>query len=268
MSKTLREGFTTGSAATGAAMGALALLLGKERKTHCEVPLPPQEEDATSPRGFLTIPIEDVQHISSLCAKACVRKDGGDDPDATHNALIEATVMRTKDAGRIDIEGGEGVGRVTLPGLPVAVGEWAINPGPRRQLALGLRLMAQQWTYAGGIKVSISVPRGEDIARHTFNPRLGIVGGISILGTQGTVKPSSNDAWKATIAQGVHVAHATGCRTLCLATGRRSERLLLACYPELSPQAGVQVADFAEFSLQEAAKYDFERIVWGCFFGR
>ena len=112
------------------------------------------------------------------------------------------------------------------------------------------------------------MPRGADIARHTFNPRLGIVGGISILGTQGTVRPYSHAAWRATIEQGLRVALATGCRTVCLSTGRRSEKLLMARYPDLAPQCFVQAADFAEFSLREAGSLPFERLVWGCFFGK
>ena len=115
---------------------------------------------------------------------------------------------------------------------------------------------------------TVRVPLGSELAQKTFNPRLGIEGGISILGTQGTVRPYSHAAWKATIEQGLAVAAATGCRTLCLTTGRRSERLLMERYPQLPDRCFVQVADFAQFSLHAAGAMSFERIVWGCFFGK
>ena len=118
------------------------------------------------------------------------------------------------------------------------------------------------------LTVVISVPGGEELARHTLNPRLGIQGGISILGTQGTVRPYSHAAWRATVAQGLSVARATGCRTVCLSTGRRSEVLLMRRYPTLPEQAFVQAADFARFSLSEAGRLPLERLVWGCFFGK
>ena len=154
------------------------------------------------------------------------------------------------------------------------VGQAAINPVPRQQIGLALR--AQEYAQAHDpahdgstrLTVYVSVPQGLVLAHKTFNPRLGIEGGISILGTQGTVRPYSHAAWKATIEQGLAVAAATGCRTLCLTTGRRSERLLMERYPELPERCFVQVADFAQFSLHAAGAMNFERIVWGCFFGK
>ncbi len=275
MPKQLREGFSTGSAATAAAMAALRLVLSHalkldEQVSFVHIPLPPSDDMPIEPT--LRIPIHSAVLVDNKQALGIVQKDGGDDPDVTHKAFIHAQIKLNDEAGKIKIEGGQGVGRFTLPGLPLPVGEAAINPAPRKQICAGLELVAKDFGYAGGIEVCISVPNGEEIARHTFNPRLGIVGGISILGTQGTVKPFSHDAWKATIAQGLQVASATGCKSVCLSTGRRSERLLLAKYaqlPEHLPkQAAIQVADFAEFSLQEAAKYSFENIIWGCFFGK
>lgn len=294
----LREGFTTGTAATAAAMAAATVALescvaGNDAASVSAVdaPLPPFTDSpyGEMPAGFLSVPVERVwldEHNSRANitkAIACVVKDGGDDPDATHGARI-VVHMTLKDAPAappapqaptdlptppvILIEGGEGVGRVTLPGLPVPVGEVAINPVPRQQIAHGLRLVAARYGSTRAMRVTIHVPEGAALARHTFNPRLGIVGGISILGTQGTVKPYSHEAWKATIRQGLEVAEATGCATLCLSTGRRSEKLLLALYPHLPVQAAVQVADFAEFSLHEAGRRPFTELVWGCFFGK
>ena len=296
----LREGFTTGTAATAAAMAALEYLLGGTVSGSITVPLPPFAEGGTEsgpqnaeganggtaekPAGTLAVPVLEVQPdpAHARAALACVIKDGGDDPDATHGARIMAHVVlevleapepRTAHENNtsllsVHILGGKGVGRATLPGLPVPVGAPAINPVPRQQIAHGLRTVAARHGYIGALRVTISVPQGEELARHTFNPRLGIVGGISILGTQGTVKPYSHEAWRATIRQGLDVAEATGCTTLCLSTGRRSEKLLLGLYPHLPAQAAVQVADFAEFSLREAGRRPFTELVWGCFFGK
>ncbi len=302
--KVLREGFTTGTAATAAAMAALESLLCKEKGGKCMLtPVPPplsprmpsfaqslvlsqkvmqlkrettagsestQCMESTKNKGFLSIPIAGVHRNHAHSATAFVIKDGGDDPDATHKASIYATVtLGTRPQQQdIVIHGGEGVGRITLPGLPLPVGMAAINPAPRRQISLGLQLIAQKYAYTHSIDVTISVPGGEELAKNTFNPRLGILGGISILGTQGTVKPYSHKAWKATIVQGLEVAAATACTTLCLSTGRRSEKLLLETYPHVLPSWAIQAADFAEFSLSQAGRYPFEQLVWGCFFGK
>ncbi len=265
--KSLREGFTTGSAATGAAMAALTHLLEEQVLSPMTVPLPPGEKGECL-GADLCIPISSVTRHNDKSATAIVQKDGGDDPDVTHKLRIHATVAFTEAHSDIVIDGGEGVGRFTLPGLPLAVGEAAINPAPRRQIRAGLERILQRHAYVGGLDVCIFVPQGVEVARRTLNARLGIVGGISILGTHGTVRPYSHEAWQASIAQALCVAHATGCRSVCLSTGRRSEKLLLARYPHISLQGAVQVADFVKFSLNEAGRYDFEHVVWGCFFGK
>ena len=303
----LREGFTTGSAATGAALAALQLLCHGCAPDTVRVPLPPFASPQQGgngvqpePRGWLVLPVancdsgpapelaarwaaNNFEHCDQppqgiiRSAHASIIKDGGDDPDATSGARITATVVESilpqnreevAEPGNIIIKGGPGVGRVTLPGLPVPVGQAAINPVPRQQIRLALQ--AQKYASADSTRLTVfvSVPLGSELAQKTFNPRLGIEGGISILGTQGTVRPYSHDAWKATIEQGLAVAAATGCRTLCLTTGRRSERLLMERYPQLPERCFVQVADFAQFSLNAAGAMDFERIVWGCFFGK
>ena len=313
MPNTLREGFTTGSAATGAALAALQLLRHGSAPATVRVPLPPfaRPPQGTGwgqpePRGWLELPVANcltgpapelaarwASNSFEFCdpppqgvirsAHASIIKDGGDDPDATSGACITATVVESvapalgtevADHGNIIIKGGPGVGRITLPGLPVAVGQAAINPVPRQQISLALRAQEhdQASTPTGAaqtvLTVFVSVPQGLELAQKTFNPRLGIEGGISILGTQGTVRPFSHAAWKATIGQGLDVAAATGCRTVCLTTGRRSERLLMERYPHLPERAFVQVADFAQFSLHAAGTAGFEQIVWGCFFGK
>ena len=303
----LREGFTTGSAATGAALAALQLLCHGCAPDTVRVPLPPFASPQQGgngvqpePRGWLVLPVancdsgpapelaarwaaNNFEHCDPppqgiiRSAHASIIKDGGDDPDATSGARITATVVESilpqnreevAEPGNIIIKGGPGVGRVTLPGLPVPVGQAAINPVPRQQISLALQ--AQKYASADSTRLTVfvSVPLGSELAQKTFNPRLGIEGGISILGTQGTVRPYSHAAWKATIEQGLAVATATGCRTLCLTTGRRSERLLMERYPQLPERCFVQVADFAQFSLHAAGAMGFEQIVWGCFFGK
>ncbi len=323
MGEKLREGFTTGSAATGAALAALQLLRSGAAPALIRVPLPPFDADIKTgnpspvPRGWLLLPVANcalgpapelaaawsksatpAQSADGMAdappseiiamAHASIIKDGGDDPDATSGARITATVVESAAlAGtapampnrvpvaypdHIIIKGGPGVGRVTLPGLPVPVGQAAVNPVPRQQIIFALNAQEQHAPEAAQrrtcLTVYVSVPDGARLARNTFNPRLGIEGGISILGTQGTVRPFSHEAWKATIEQGLTVARATGCQTACLTTGRRSERLLMARDPKLPERCFVQVADFAQFSLHAVGIMGFERIIWGCFFGK
>jgi len=160
---------------------------------------------------------------------------------------------------------------VTLPGLPVAVGRAAINPAPLAQIERAAQEAlnaANPAGYQGGVHLLIEVEGGEEMATRTLNPRLGILGGISILGTQGVVAPFSLDAWKATIHSGLTVARATGCKTAALSTGRRGERLLMAHRPDPPEQCFVQAADFFAYSTQTAVELGFEEIVWGCFFGK
>ena len=292
--RVLREGFTTGSAATGAALAALRLLLDGERLTEVAVPLPPFDSEG-QPRGWRTLPIAHCATGVAPCeeqnppaaadkaataladgpavAHATIIKDGGDDPDVTNGlpVVVSVTLYAGTPTARpeIALHGGPGVGRVTLPGLPVPVGEVAINPVPREQIRRAIWLwLGRNHALCPPLRVTVSVPGGEAVAGKTFNPRLGIVGGISILGTQGTVRPYSHDAFKATIAQGLQVAHTMHCDCVCLTTGRRSEKLLMALFPALAAHAFVQVADFAQFALHTAGEYGFGRIVWGCFFGK
>ena len=254
----LREGFTTGSAATAAAVAALRYLLCGEQSGSVRVPPPPRAERQTPlcvpVASCASGPADDVRALAARCsavlsvAHACVIKDGGDDPDATHKAEIRATVallaapVPPPDALLLDaaplplyLVGGPGIGRVTLPGLPVPVGQPAVNPAPREQLCAAVRALLSCLSLppgAAALLCVLSVPEGRTIAAHTFNPRLGIVDGISILGTQGTVRPFSHAAWQASIAQGIAVAEATACPGLGMSTGRRSEKLLMARYPD------------------------------------
>ena len=260
MAKKLRSGRTTGTCATAAAMAGVIHLLCGECPAELETPLPPG--------GTLVVPI-DRYEPTKHGVRVTVVKDGGDDPDATHGHDIQAVVNLTQTTSgplSITLDGGRGVGRATLPGLPINVGEAAINPIPRQQIQDGVRLVAE--TMSGEISIIIEVPNGEEIALKTLNGRLGILGGISILGTQGIVKPYSHASWKATIEEGLDVARAQGLDHAIFTTGRRSERLYLEANPEIPELAMAQAADFFAFSMQAAAKRGFKRISWSLFFGK
>jgi cobalt-precorrin-5B (C1)-methyltransferase len=168
----------------------------------------------------------------------------------------------------IDLNGGPGVGRVTKPGLPVRVGEPAINPVPRDQIRRACLEALGRIGQTGHYQLLIEVPEGERLARKTMNPRLGVVGGISILGTRGTVLPFSSASYKGTIESELDVATAAGCHAVGLATGGRSERFLRSRVPGLSTDCLVLTADYFAFSLQQAAARGFASIHLACFFGK
>lgn len=209
----LRCGYTTGTCAAAAAAGAAALLLTGETLPAVRI---------ATPAG-VAVEAELLQHAAGEGWAACaVRKDGGDDPDVTDGALIFARVERTDTPGII-IDGGEGVGRVTLPGLDQPVGEAAINSTPRRMIAEQLESAAAKAGYTGGLRAVISVPEGEALAKRTFNPRLGIVGGISILGTSGIVKPMSETALLDSLYLEMDQRRAAGVEDLLLTPGNYGE---------------------------------------------
>ena len=187
--KKLRLGYTTGSCAAAAAKAAAWMLLSGSRKESIRL---------LTPKGMeLTLAVEDI-HSSPDCVRCAIRKDSGDDPDITRDTLIYAEVRKTEDAG-IVIDGGQGVGRVTKPGLDQPVGAAAINSVPRRMIRENVEEVCGLFGYTGGLRVVISAPDGETLAKKTFNPRLGIEGGISILGTTGIVEPMSEQALVDTI---------------------------------------------------------------------
>ena len=219
--KKLRFGYTTGSCAAGAARGAVRLLLGEDEISEVEL---------MTPKGIL-LHLEILDRKRSENAASCaVRKDAGDDPDTTNGILVYAKVekflIRSDMEDRIVIDGGIGVGRVTKPGLSQKVGEAAINPVPRAMILQAVEEIADQYHYEGGLKVTISVPEGEKIARKTFNPRLGIVGGISILGTSGIVEPMSEKALTDTIQLELHQKHVAGLKSMILTPGNYGESFL------------------------------------------
>jgi cobalt-precorrin-5B (C1)-methyltransferase len=257
-------GFSTGTAATAAAQGALLELLGR--------PCPERLSVALPGGGNLDIPLhrhgrQDGQGM------ATVIKDAGDDPDVTNGAEIGARVRELPVAGQapeVSFRAGPGVGRVTKPGLPLPVGEPAINPVPRRMLKAALESVWEK-VYPDRpmrLMVEIFVPRGEELARRTLNPRLGIVGGISILGTTGLVKPFSHAAYRATIVAGLKVARASGLSRIVFSTGGKSEELLAVRLPALPPEAFVQMGDYVRFALQVAGRLKFQEIIVGAFFAK
>jgi cobalt-precorrin-5B (C1)-methyltransferase len=242
-----RTGYTTGSNAAAAAKAAtIALLSG----------VWPEQVSVTLPIGeaALMTPVE--RALGDDAAYCCMVKDAGDDPDVTHGALICAEVRRSATPG-ISLEGGRGVGRVTLPGLGLEVGGPAINPVPRQQIianvADALReagLDGEEWLEQHGLAITISVPEGERLAQRTLNPRLGIIGGISILGTTGKVYPYSTAAWRASVIQAVEVAARNQSGTVVMATGGRSEKFAMALFPALPEVAFVELSLFTGDALK------------------
>jgi cobalt-precorrin-5B (C1)-methyltransferase len=196
----LRRGRTTGSCATAAVKAALTMLLRGERIDKAEVSLP-------DGKHYLLVPIQDVRQLDDRRVRAEVLKDGGDDPDSTHGATIFAEVARN-DAGEVRFKAASGVGTATQPGLRVAVGEPAINPVPRQMMRLAVAEVLEELSMKGeaGFDLAIGCEDGQKIAQKTFNPRLGIVGGISILGTSGIVEPMSLASWIASIEVYIRVA--------------------------------------------------------------
>ncbi|MCS7463723.1 cobalt-precorrin-5B (C(1))-methyltransferase [Paenibacillus doosanensis] len=248
--KPLRYGYTTGSCATATAKAALTALILQETQLESTIRLP-IGQDVT----FMMVRCE----YSDEHAEAEVIKDGGDDPDATHGARIYATVTWRQEPG-IELDGGIGVGRVTKPGLPVPVGEAAINPVPRKMIRDAVAEVLNQYEIHRGVKVVISVPDGEEIAKKTLNGRLGIIGGISILGTRGIVVPFSTAAYKASVAQAIRVAVKCGCKQAVLSTGGRSEKYGMDMYPELQEEAFIEMGDFVGFALTQCKRQGIEKV--------
>lgn len=245
----LRTGYTTGSCATAAALAATRTLLRGRCVDSVTIRLPAGID--------ATFPIEACQTDQSR-AQCSVIKDAGDDPDVTHGAEIVAAVWRGTQPG-IDLRGGAGVGVVTLPGLGLEVGGPAINPVPRRMILEAVNAEAAEVVANAGLVVEISVPRGSVIAKKTLNARLGIIGGISILGTTGIVRPYSTAAYRASVEQGIDVAAANGQRALVLSTGGRSEQFAqrLLDLPEI---AFVEMGEFTGHALRRCLRRGIERV--------
>jgi cobalt-precorrin-5B (C1)-methyltransferase len=291
-SKKLRSGYTTGACAAAAAKAATILLFSTEKAKEVEIPFPDgsRHKFRIQDSGF---------RIQGKMAWASVIKDAGDDPDVTNRAEIMAEVRIQDSGYRIQdeknhascivnresssllIKGGKGVGVITKPGLPVPAGEPAINPVPRQMIKEAVMEAIQNTEYriqpptllsplrgegkGGGespgsvLEITISVPDGENLAKKTLNSRLGIIGGISILGTTGIVKPVSSEAWTATIASSMDVAKAMRHDEVVLSAGRLSEKAHMK-KNNLPEDAYVMMGDYLEFALLEAKKHGFKKI--------
>lgn len=264
--KKLRCGFTTGTAAAAAAKAALQTVLQRD-------PPPVVRIDFLS-EGRVDIPVHRRARLSADTAQATVIKDAGDDPDVTHRAEIGATVRVSRaaqpleDGPRIIIRGGQGVGRVTKPGLETPPGEPAINAGPRKMIRHAIGQVTGTGAPGLTVDVEIFVPEGESLARKTLNARLGIIGGISILGTTGIVKPLSHDAYTATIRSALSVARASGRGRVAMTTGRRSERHAQQYLQGWAEDQFVQIGDHFQFALAAAGEMGFSHVVVAVFFGK
>ena len=275
----LKSGYTTGACATAAAKAALLALLSRKEQTESQITLPSGEQ--------ITLPVAYTEWAGCSSATCTVIKESGDDPDVTNHSRIRVTVQLSPDAsgcatvmaqeehcqetesddtGRVIFQAGEGVGTVTLPGLGLKVGGPAINATPRKMIRQELiPLLPSPDSVA---IVTVSVPGGEELAKRTFNPKLGIIGGISIIGTSGIVRPFSSDAFIASIRKEASVAKAIGCETLVINSGAKSERYLRSLYASLPPQSFVHYGNFIGETLKIAADLGFKQVILGIMIGK
>jgi cobalt-precorrin-5B (C1)-methyltransferase len=243
----LRTGWTTGTCASAAAKAALIGLVTGVAPTEVDVPLPDGRR--------VTFPVE-----AESPNRCVVVKDAGDDPDCTHRARMTATVEWAAPAagqGEVELRAGPGIGTVTRPGLGIPVGEPSITDVPRRMIRRALAEVDSR-----PVVVTFEVPGGEEMAAKTSNRRLGIVGGISILGTTGVVKPFSTAAYRASVVQQIDVAAAQGADTIVLATGTRSDAYAQGALPHLPEVCFVEVGDFTGIALRRAAAAGIGHVTW------
>ncbi|WP_432452385.1 cobalt-precorrin-5B (C(1))-methyltransferase [Agarivorans sp. QJM3NY_29] len=251
--KELRGGYTTGACAAAAARAAVRCLLSQQPVSEIEIQLPNRE--------FVSFAIASLSGSSHVTAG--VIKDAGDDPDCTHGLEIQCTASLSGQPG-IQIRGGSGVATVTLEGLELAVGEPAINPVPRQNI-IDMAMLEWQPSAAAqqgslGLELTISVPGGEQAAKQTINQRLGLIGGISILGTRGTVKPFSTSAFAASVRQAIQLAKTHQAAHVILTTGSRSEQAAMQQFPDLASLAFIQAGDFIGVGLRAAKRYRVKKV--------
>ena len=247
----LRRGWTTGACATAAVRAALTQLWGGLQLDQVQITLPKGEQ-----------PIFQIAHRDSRngWVEIGITKDAGDDPDVTHGALIIARVS-TSDSG-INFHAGEGVGTITKAGLPIAVGEAAINPVPRLMMDEAVAEAAAFYGETPDVTITVSVPNGAELALKTWNPRLGIVGGLSVLGTTGIVRPFSCAAWIASIHRGIDVARANGITHVAGCTGSTSEATVQALYG-MPDYAMLDMGDFAGGLLKYLVRHPIDKMTVG-----
>lgn len=243
----LRTGYTTGTCAAAATKAALSALVSGDNLPKVNVSLPKDKH--------IVIDIAWIKFVNEKSVTASVIKDGGDDPDVTNGAEIWSTVSLLESSNKIMIDGGIGVGRVTKPGLGLEIGKAAINPTPLKMINQAIEeILEKQQKNRYGLSILISVPKGEEIAKRTDNPRLGIIGGISILGTTGIVIPYSTASFAASIRQSIDVSIAMGSDSVILTTGGRSEDFARSIFGNsVADHAYIQIGDFIGFSIKQCA---------------
>ena len=256
--KKLRTGFTTGTSATAAAKAAILSIMKQTKIENVEVKLPKG--------NVIKIPIHFCQFENEK-AKCSVIKDGGDDPDVTHGAEIVVDLFLTNKKNEIVIDGGEGVGVVTKPGLGLEINKPAINPIPKKMILENLSEVSKELLVKYGLRVVISVPRGRELGPKTDNPRIGILNGISILGTSGIVIPFSTASYAASIRQNLDVVIAMGNDTVVLTTGGRSEDFARKII-ELPDHCFVQMGDFSGYTIQQCSKKNIKKAYVVGFIGK
>ena len=248
--KKLRLGYTTGSCAAAASKAAAYMLLSGRRKEHISL---------ETPKGItLELDIEDIETAENAVSCA-VRKDAGDDPDITDGALVYSRVGFCIEPG-VHIDGGRGVGRVTKPGLDQPVGSAAINSVPRSMISRNVEEVMKLFDCREGLNVVISIPDGEELAKKTFNPRLGIVGGISVLGTTGIVEPMSEKALVDTIRAELSQRRAMGCENVLLTPGNYGAEFIKTAL-RIDPETAVQTSNFIGDSLDICRELGFGRVL-------
>ncbi|GGO90800.1 cobalt-precorrin-5B (C(1))-methyltransferase [Wenjunlia tyrosinilytica] len=246
----LRHGWTTGACATAATTAAYTALLTGDF---------PDPVGITLPKGQRPAFVLAAEELGPGRAMAGIVKDAGDDPDVTHGAMVRATVRHAPPGAGVVFRAGPGVGTVTRPGLPLEVGEPAVNPVPRRMMREAVAAVAAEHGGSGDVEIEISVDNGEEIARGTWNPRLGILGGLSILGTTGIVVPYSCSAWIDSIRRGVDVARAAGRTHVAGCTGSTSEKVAAAVHG-LPQDALLDMGDFAGAVLKYLRRHPVPRL--------
>ena len=256
--KKLRTGYTTGSCATASSKAGILSIINQKKIEEVNIILPKGSR--------LEIKINSCE-FSLDSAKCSVIKDGGDDPDVTHGAEIFVDVKLTNNVGEIDIDGGEGVGRVTKPGLGLEIGSAAINPTPKKMIVENVREVGEELLKKNGVSIKVSVPKGKELGPKTDNPRIGIMGGISILGTSGIVIPYSTASFAAAIRQQISVVNTMNDDSVVLTTGGRSEDYARKII-ELPDHSFIQMGDFSGYTIKQCAKQGLKKAYVAGFIGK
>lgn len=254
----LRDGFTTGTCATAAAKSALMAIIHQQEVSNVDVHLPIDK--------VLNIAVHacSFEETRAVCS---VIKDAGDDPDVTNGAEIGCSLQLTNQKG-IEFLGGEGIGTVTLPGLELEVGEPAINPVPRKMMTDAVQKLIHDFDLECGVQIEVFAIDGEKLAKRTLNERVGIMGGLSILGTSGIVKPYSASSYIASIEQGIDVAVANGIDELVINSGARSEKYLRTKFPDLTEQSFIHYGNWIGETLKKISSSEIRKATIGMMLGK